>query len=95
MCDWGGGPNEIWNYYDYSPRKVEPRTIHCQFNVWCEKSCYGKNWKPKRHLHGCNQEIEGFTGSSIYAPYRDPVMEKHLREVEHTRTYEEIAGLFQ
>jgi hypothetical protein len=29
MCDWGGGPNEIYNYY---PRE-EKAAVHCP---WCD-----------------------------------------------------------
>lgn len=81
MCDWGGGPNQMYNYIDDRPYKQpKPKTVRCMFNI---KDAEG-------HLHGCGQEVEGFTGSTIYGPERDPVMQEHLRTVKHNRTLEEI-----
>jgi hypothetical protein len=77
MCDWGGGPNSLTNYIDHTSYEPEPRTVRCMFNV-------------EGNLHACGQKIEGFTGSTIYGPERDPVMQEHLRTVKHARTLEEI-----
>lgn len=71
MCDWGGGPNQAYNYLDYSYRsKPKPRTIYCMFSR-------------ERAGRSCGEEIHGFTGSTIYGPEHDPVMKAHLEKVFH------------
>lgn len=82
MCDWGGGPNQLYNYLDDRPYKPEPKSVYCQSLIRDAKG----------HLHGCQTLIEGFTASMTYTFYTDPVVHKHFDEVEHYKPLEEHYG---